>query len=58
MFAVADIHVTAERIVQPLDPRFERDDDRANHQADEYTQLAEAAEHARTVELRTDRRQR
>ena len=57
MLAFADVHVAAERIVQSLDPRFERHDNRANHHADENAQLGETRQDLRLVEFKANGRQ-
>ena len=56
MLAFADVHVAAERIVQSLDPRFERHDNRANHHADENAQLGETRQDLRLVEFKANGR--
>jgi len=56
--AFTDKHVAANGIVQAFDAGLEREDDRADHRAEEDLQRRGAREHLRFVELDADRRQR
>jgi hypothetical protein len=56
VLAFADVHVATERIMQSLDPRFERHDNRANHDADENAQLGETRQNLRPIEFKANRR--
>jgi hypothetical protein len=56
--ALADEHVAANGIVQAFDAGLERENDRADHHAEEDLQRRDARENLRFVELDADRRQR